>query len=111
MRGETPGYLEVAEDPAGTLEGVLAELLAPAPLAPAAVAWLAVRETFAPFHTAWIPPEACMKIAAAARVSNAVSRQYSAKSCPLSSFRKRLRNARNIMTTKPRIILDRTLAA
>ena len=57
----------------------------------------AVREVLAPAQMACTPPDAYTKMPAAIRVSNAVSRQYSAKSCPLSSFRKRLRNARNCM--------------
>ena len=56
-----------------------------------------VSDVLALAQIACTPPEEYTKIPAAIKVSNAVSRQYSAKSCPLSSFRKRLRNARNCM--------------
>ena len=66
-----------------------------------------VREMFAPLQTACMPPERWTKIAAAINVTKAVSRQYSARSCPRSSECKAFRKRRTISTTKPKISLIR----
>jgi len=56
----------------------------PEPVSEELMLFPATSDVLAPYQTAWIPPEAYTKIPAAIRVNNPVSRQYSAKSCPLS---------------------------
>ena len=67
----------------------------------------AVSEVLASPHTACIPPERWTKITIPTRATKAVSRQYSAKSCPRSSECKALNKCRNIATTKPKISVKR----
>ena len=67
----------------------------------------AVSEVLASPHSACIPPERWTKIAIATRATKAVSRQYSARSCPRSSECKALSKCRNIATTKPKISVIR----
>ena len=67
----------------------------------------AVSEVLASLHRACIPPERWMKIAIPTRATKAVSRQYSARSCPRSSVCKALSKCRNIATTKPKISVKR----
>ena len=65
------------------------------------------RVVFALFQTACMPPERWMTIATATKATKAVSRQYSARSCPRSSECKALRKLRKIAITKPKLSLER----
>src|ERR1035437_202376 len=64
-------------------------------------AWPAVSELVALSQTARIPPETWINILTATKATKAVSRQYSARSCPRSSECKAIRKRRNIALTKP----------
>jgi hypothetical protein len=79
----------------------------PLPVVAEMAALPAVSEVLASPHSACIPPERCTKIAIPTRATKAVSRQYSAKSCPRSSECKALSKCRNIATTKPKISVKR----
>ena len=67
----------------------------------------AIREVLASLHSACIPPERCIKIATASKATKAVSRQYSARSCPRSSDCKAFKKRREIAITKPKISIVR----
>ena len=67
----------------------------------------AVSEVLASLHSACIPPERCTKIAIPTKATKAVSRQYSAKSCPRSSDCKAFKKRREIAITKPKIRIVR----
>src|ERR1035437_1003706 len=56
-------------------------------------------------QTACIPPETWINIPTATKATKAVSRQYSARSCPRSSECKAFRKRRNIAITKPKLSL------
>lgn len=65
----------------------------------------ALSEVFAPSQTACMPPERWMRMAPATKATKAVSRQYSARSCPRSSECKAFRKRRTIAVTKPKTSL------
>lgn len=69
---------------------------------------LRVSEVFASFQSACMPPERWTKIAIPTKATKAVSRQYSARSCPRSSECKAFRKRHNIAITKPKLSLGRT---
>ena len=69
--------------------GPVGVLAVEAPLAEEEVAELpATKAPFAELQRACIPPEEYMTIVTAIKATKAVSRQYSARSCPRSSVRK-----------------------
>src|SRR5450756_1695248 len=84
--------------------GVLTGVSAAAGVAELA-AWPAVSEMLALSQTACIPPETWINIPTATKATKAVSRQYSARSCPRSSECKAFRKRRNIAITKPKLSL------
>ncbi len=67
----------------------------------------AVSEVLASLHSACIPPERWMRTATAIKATKAVSRQYSATSCPRSSDFKAFKKRREIAITKPKIRIVR----
>ena len=71
------------------------------------VALPADREVLASLHSADIPPERWMRTATAIKATKAVSRQYSATSCPRSSDCKAFKKRREIAITKPKIRIVR----
>ena len=71
------------------------------------VALPAVSEVLASLHSADIPPDRWMRTATASKATKAVSRQYSATSCPRSSDFKAFKKRREIAITKPKIRIVR----
>ena len=71
----------------------------------------AAREALMEFHMPCSPPETCQKIPKPIRAINAVMRQYSAKSCPQSSFQTKAATALYTFIAYNRILVgvDRPL--
>src|ERR1019366_4860725 len=98
VRARPPGRaLALIVNHDGYWLGVLAGVPAAAGVAEMA-AWPAVSELVALSQTSCIPPETWINIP---KATKAVSRQYSARSCPRSTDCKAISKRRNIALTKP----------